>query len=330
MNEEFTALMKNGTWDKDLVPSQPSRNLVDCKWIFKVKCHSDGSVECYKAQLVAKGFSQRYGLDYAETFNPVINPTTVRLILSIAVPRGWSIHQADVKNAFLNGELQETVYMWQPLGFVNPSPHHHVCHLRKVPKKHGYVWHPPYPVSDTYQIWICVGYTWDTYPRLLFLIRYFVTPIRVSICMGWLWIRPIRRRRSDEPRVGSMRRGAAAQERRVDHREHLHTTQLSSWQPRPRARGGGTPRGGPEQGRGHSGDSGGSRPLKQLPQRASQRPPGGAWARDLGQLVAALDQGWVGLWRGWRSMQPHSEDEAAEWGWSSRRDEDKVDALPVD
>jgi hypothetical protein len=158
MNEEFAALMKNGTWDKDLVPSQPSRNLVDCKWIFKVKCHSDGSVECYKARLVVKGFSQRYGLDYAETFNPVFNPTTVRLILSIAVSRGWSIRQADVKNAFLNEELQETVYMWQPLGFVNPSPHHHVCRLWKVPKKHGYVWHPPYLVSDMDMCGIHLGY----------------------------------------------------------------------------------------------------------------------------------------------------------------------------
>jgi hypothetical protein len=75
MCDEYEALIKNGTWS--LVPSQLGINLVDCKWIFKTKCHTDGSVERYKARLVAKDFSQRYGMDYDETFSPIIKPTIV-------------------------------------------------------------------------------------------------------------------------------------------------------------------------------------------------------------------------------------------------------------
>jgi hypothetical protein len=127
MQEEFDALIHNNTWK--LVPPKPGRNLMDCKWIFKIKRHADGSIECHKGRQVAKWFSQRYGLDYAKTFSPVIKPTTVRLILSIAVSKGWGIHQADTKNAFLNGELQETVYMKQPSGFINTTHPQHVCQL---------------------------------------------------------------------------------------------------------------------------------------------------------------------------------------------------------
>jgi hypothetical protein len=130
MSEEYDALLKNDTWT--LVPSRPGMNLVDCKWIFKIKRHADGSIERYKVRLVAKGFSQRYGLDYVEMFSPVIKPTTVRLVLSIAVSKGWSIRQADVKNVFLNGELQEAVYMKQPPGFISTKFPQHVCKLQKA------------------------------------------------------------------------------------------------------------------------------------------------------------------------------------------------------
>lgn len=117
MEAEVQALRLNGTWD--LVPSMPGVNIIDSKWVFKVKKHADGSIERYKARLVAKGFKQRYGLDSEDTFSPVVKPTTIRLLLSLAVTRGWSLRQLDVQNAFLHGVLEEEVYMRQPPGFVD-------------------------------------------------------------------------------------------------------------------------------------------------------------------------------------------------------------------
>lgn len=109
MSEEFDALVWNGTWD--LVPSHPSQNVVGCKWIFRTKRLSNGSVDRYKARLVAKRFHQRPGVDYHDTFTPVVKPTTVRLVLSLAVMRGWLLRQLDVNNAFLQGSLSEDVFM---------------------------------------------------------------------------------------------------------------------------------------------------------------------------------------------------------------------------
>ncbi|CAN6698425.1 unnamed protein product [Malus baccata var. baccata] len=103
MTEELSALHSQGTWS--LVPLPPNKNLVGCKWVFKIKRDADGNISRYKARLVAKGFNQEEGLDYGETFSPVVKPTTVR--------------QLDVKNAFIHGILQEEVYMSQPPGFVD-------------------------------------------------------------------------------------------------------------------------------------------------------------------------------------------------------------------
>jgi hypothetical protein len=100
-------------------------------WIFRHKFHADGSLARHKARWVVRGFSQREGVDYDETFNPVVKPATIRFVLSIAASRTWPIHQLDVKNAFLHGHLEETVYCQQPPGFVDPGAPYHVCRLQK-------------------------------------------------------------------------------------------------------------------------------------------------------------------------------------------------------
>jgi hypothetical protein len=105
---------------------------IDSKWVFKVKKRADGTIECYKARLVEKGFKQRFGLDYKATFSPVVKPTTIRLLLSLGVTRGWSIRQLDVQNAFLHNILEEEVYMNQPLGFVYSANPQHLCRLEKA------------------------------------------------------------------------------------------------------------------------------------------------------------------------------------------------------
>ncbi|XP_071685432.1 uncharacterized protein [Lolium perenne] len=130
MDIEYSALIKNDTWQ--LVPPSTGVNVIDSKWVFKVKHNSDGSIERYKARLVAKGFRQRYGQDYEKTFSPVVKPTTIRLLLSLAVSRGWHLRQLDIQNAFLNGVLEEEVFMRQPPGFEDPSRPRHLCRLQKA------------------------------------------------------------------------------------------------------------------------------------------------------------------------------------------------------
>jgi histone deacetylase 1/2 len=127
MGTEFNALQKSGTWT--LVPSQPHMNVLPCKWVFKIKRKADGSVERYKARLVANGFHQQEGVDFSETFSPVIKHTTIRLVIALAVHHHWPMRQLDVQNAFLNGYLHEEVYMRQPPGFIDPQLPNHVCKL---------------------------------------------------------------------------------------------------------------------------------------------------------------------------------------------------------
>ncbi|KAJ9550514.1 LOW QUALITY PROTEIN: hypothetical protein OSB04_014559 [Centaurea solstitialis] len=130
MSIQHQALITNHTWD--LVPISPSQNIIGSKWVFLTKYNSDGSFQKHKARLVALGFHQRPGLDYNETFSPVIKPATVRLLLSLAVTNGWTLRQLDINDAFLQGTLSDDVYMAQPPGFVDPEHPTHVCRLRKA------------------------------------------------------------------------------------------------------------------------------------------------------------------------------------------------------
>jgi hypothetical protein len=130
MDEEYSALMQNKTWH--LVPERIGTNVIDCRWVYRIKRKADGSIDRYKARLVAKGFKQRYGIDYEDTFSPVVKIATVRLVLALAVSRGWSLRQLDVKNAFLHGILEEEVYMRQPPGYEDKRKPSYVCKLDKA------------------------------------------------------------------------------------------------------------------------------------------------------------------------------------------------------
>ncbi|VVA41086.1 PREDICTED: Retrovirus-related Pol poly from transposon, partial [Prunus dulcis] len=112
MKAKLDALQLNHTWT--LVPLLPGHKPIGCKWVYKIKYNSDGSIEHYKARLVAKGYTQIEGVDYSETFSLTAKITTLCCLLSVATARNWFIHQLDVQNAFLYGDLHEEVYMVPP------------------------------------------------------------------------------------------------------------------------------------------------------------------------------------------------------------------------
>ncbi|XP_070672060.1 uncharacterized mitochondrial protein AtMg00820-like [Malus domestica] len=114
MAEEFQALQSTGT--SSLVPYSPSQNLVGCKWIFRIKRKHDGTIDRYKARLVAKRFHQQEGIDFKETFNPVAKPVTIRIILTLVVQFDWFLNQLNISNAFLHRTLKDEVFMQQPPG----------------------------------------------------------------------------------------------------------------------------------------------------------------------------------------------------------------------
>ena len=127
MEVEMESIKRNNVWE--LVELPKGRSSVGSKWVFKKKVNDEGVVERYKARIVAQGFSQKFGLDYDETFCPVLRFESVRTVIALSVQHSLRIHQMDVTAAFLNGDLQEEVFMSQPEGFVAKGQEHLVCRL---------------------------------------------------------------------------------------------------------------------------------------------------------------------------------------------------------
>ena len=128
INDEMDSLLSNGTWV--LVDLPPSCKPIGCKWVFRRKYKTDGSLQTSKARLVAKGFRQKR-VDYFDTYAPVARITSIRVLFALASIHDLYIHQMDIKTTFLNGDLDEEVYMEQPEGFVLPGNEKKVCKLVK-------------------------------------------------------------------------------------------------------------------------------------------------------------------------------------------------------
>ncbi|XP_047252510.1 uncharacterized protein LOC107841007 isoform X1 [Capsicum annuum] len=126
MKLEIQALENNNTWE--LVDLPPGKNVIGSKWVYKIKYKANGDVEIFKFRLVAKGYSQQEGLDYHDTFSPVAKMVTVRCVVALAMSKGWYLYQMDVYNAFLQGDLDEEVYMHLPEG-LQQKGQHKVCRL---------------------------------------------------------------------------------------------------------------------------------------------------------------------------------------------------------
>lgn len=127
MDSEVRSLEKNQTWQLKQLPE--GRKVIDNKWVFKVKKYANGQIERYKARLVIRGFTQEYGIDYEETFSPVVKFTSLRSIIAMAATERLHMKQFDVATAFLYGDLEEEIFMTQPQGYEDGS--NRVCRLRK-------------------------------------------------------------------------------------------------------------------------------------------------------------------------------------------------------
>ncbi|KAJ9567237.1 hypothetical protein OSB04_003203 [Centaurea solstitialis] len=150
INDEMDSILGNGTWELDNLPK--GKIPIGSKWIFKKKYHPDGSISAYKARLVAKGYRQREGIDYFDTYAPVARISSIRTLIAISALKGLYIHQMDVKTAFLNGYLNEEIYLEQPEGFVMPGQENKVCRLikslyglKQAPKQ----WHERFDTTVT-------------------------------------------------------------------------------------------------------------------------------------------------------------------------------------
>jgi hypothetical protein len=130
MMEEHQSIMKNEVLE--IIPRPKEKTVVTSKWVYKIKHAADGSMDKYKARFVARGFSQKEGEDNDKTFSLVARYTSIRAIISLPASMGWNLHQMDVKIAFLNGDIEEEVYIEQPQGFEVHSRETHVCRLKKA------------------------------------------------------------------------------------------------------------------------------------------------------------------------------------------------------
>ena len=129
MEEEMESMRSNQVWE--LIDLPKGRNAIGNKWVLKIKRKANGAIDKYKARLVAKGYTQQEGIDYEETFSHVVRFTSIRLILAIVASMDLELHQMDVKTTFLNGDLEEEIYMQQPVGFVKEGQENKVCRLLK-------------------------------------------------------------------------------------------------------------------------------------------------------------------------------------------------------
>ncbi|KAM1072945.1 hypothetical protein ACFX2B_017883 [Malus domestica] len=130
MDVEVAAIEKNNTWELTDLPQ--GGKIIGVKWVYKTKLNENGEVDKYKARLVANGYAQEYGVDYAEVFAHVARLDTIRIVIALAAQREWTIHQMDVKNAFLHGEINEEIFVEQPPGYVQRGKEHKVYKLRKA------------------------------------------------------------------------------------------------------------------------------------------------------------------------------------------------------
>jgi len=130
MDQEIKMIEKNDTWE--LTDKPKDKDIIGLKWVYKIKYNEDGSVQKYKARLVAKGYSQQPGIDFNETFAPVVRMETIRMVLAIAAQLKLPVYQLDVKSAFLNGELEEEVYVEQPHGYIIKGHEDKVYRLHKA------------------------------------------------------------------------------------------------------------------------------------------------------------------------------------------------------
>ena len=130
MDEEMTTIEKNKTWELTDLPE--GKEVIGLKWVYKTKYKEDGTIQKHKARLVAKGYSQQPGVDFNETFAPVARMETIRTMLALAAQMETPVYQLDVKSAFLNGELEEEVYVEQPLGYLLKGKENKVFRLKKA------------------------------------------------------------------------------------------------------------------------------------------------------------------------------------------------------